>query len=251
MLGSIVQKGGWPALGLKSYTLAAGYTGSIDTVSIYLLILTMYTAPICRPPPANEVPPNFSMISFVCLATHEFGHVVGAADIYDVCDCSAFTDLSYQDRLVQFPTMASLQSCLGNGMWDPYYLIHNLSFYETEVLETLYPGVVSIEQQESGDIPSLDLPESLEISIVAPNPFNPCTTVWLDIPRSGGVTLAVHDLHGRLVRTLLSGQMSEGRHPVVWDGMDDRGAQAPSGVYLVRLVTADGQQRAVKVTLSK
>jgi hypothetical protein len=84
-----------------------------------------------------------------------------------------------------------------------------------------------------------------------PNPFNPRTTVWLDIPRAGGATLAVHDLHGRLVRTLVSGQMNAGRHPVVWDGLDDRGAQTPSGVYLVRLVTADGAQRAVKVTLSK
>ena len=96
-----------------------------------------------------------------------------------------------------------------------------------------------------------DIPTTLAIDSVSPNPFNPRTTVWLDIPRAGGVTLAVHDLRGRLVRTLLSGQMNEGRHPVVWDGLDDRGAQASSGVYLVRLVTTDGEQRAVKVTLSR
>jgi hypothetical protein len=103
----------------------------------------------------------------------------------------------------------------------------------------------------SDDGPQATIPTALAISTVAPNPFNPRTTVWLDIPRAGGVTLAVHDLRGRLVRTLLSGRMSEGRHPVVWEGLDDGGARTPSGVYLVRLVTADGAQRAVKVTLSK
>ncbi|MDY0110093.1 MAG: FlgD immunoglobulin-like domain containing protein [Candidatus Krumholzibacteria bacterium] len=91
---------------------------------------------------------------------------------------------------------------------------------------------------------------SLRVS-PAPNPFNPRTTVWLDIPRSGGVTLAVHDLRGRLVRTLWAGPMDAGRCPVTWDGMDERGQQAASGVYLVRLVTAGGDQQAVKVTLTK
>jgi len=65
------------------------------------------------------------------------------------------------------------------------------------------------------------------------------------------VTLAVHDLGGRLVRTLWDGALAAGRHSLVWDGVDARGAAAASGVYLVRLSTADGVQQTVKITLSK
>jgi len=103
------------------------------------------------------------------------------------------------------------------------------------------------------EVPPADRPPVAigRITSVEPNPFNPLTTIWLDLSKSSFVTLTVHDLPGRVVRTLWSGQIDEGRHPVVWNGTDDRGARSPSGVYLVRLVTTDGVQRAVKVTLSK
>ena len=95
------------------------------------------------------------------------------------------------------------------------------------------------------------IPSALAIRTVAPNPFNPRTTVWLDLPQPGPATLAVHDLRWRLVRTLWSGPLDAGRHPVEWDGTDDSGQQVASGVYLVRLMTADGAQEVAKVTLAK
>jgi len=97
----------------------------------------------------------------------------------------------------------------------------------------------------------VDAPDVLALSSVAPNPFNPRTTIWMDLPQTEEVSLAIHELRGHLVRTLWGGQMSAGRHPVTWDGVDDRGHQAASGVYLVRLVTSAGEQRTVKVTLTK
>lgn len=101
------------------------------------------------------------------------------------------------------------------------------------------------------DVPAGAPPAVLAISNVTPNPFNPSTTVQLDLPRSETVTLAVHDLSGRLVRTLWDGTLAGGRHSLQWDGADARGAPAASGVYLVRLSTADGVQQTVKITLSK
>jgi hypothetical protein len=94
-------------------------------------------------------------------------------------------------------------------------------------------------------------PAVLALGSATPNPFNPRMTIWMDLPQTGDVTLAVHELRGRLVRKLVSGRMDAGRHPVIWDGTDDRGHQAASGVYLVRLVTSDGGQRTAKVTLTK
>jgi len=73
-----------------------------------------------------------------------------------------------------------------------------------------------------------------------PNPFNPITSIDFGLPRAGAVNLAVYDLSGRLVRTLLTGDVDAGQHSVRWNGRNDRGAQAASGIYLYRLTTPEG-----------
>lgn len=95
------------------------------------------------------------------------------------------------------------------------------------------------------------LPAALAISAVAPNPFNPRTTVWLDLPQPSRVALKVVDPRGALVNTLWSGWLSAGRHPFAWDGADASGWPAASGVYLFRLEAADGSVRTAKATLWK
>ena len=71
-----------------------------------------------------------------------------------------------------------------------------------------------------------------------PNPGNPCTTVAFDAPAGGPVRLAVYDPAGRLVRTLIDGEVPVGRGQAVWDGRDDRGRAVASGAYLCRLEIA-------------
>lgn len=94
------------------------------------------------------------------------------------------------------------------------------------------------------------VPSSLAIIGVAPNPFNPSTTVTFDLPRNGTVSLQIFDLRGRLVATLHRGTLPAGRHRAVWDGGDSDGRPAAAGIYLVRL--DDGQERrAVKAVLAK
>jgi hypothetical protein len=69
----------------------------------------------------------------------------------------------------------------------------------------------------------------------APNPFNPSTIVSFELRRDDVVALAVFDLGGRQVRTLVEGRLAAGQHRAVWDGRDDRGRLMASGVYLVQL----------------
>ena len=71
-----------------------------------------------------------------------------------------------------------------------------------------------------------------------PNPSNPSTTIRYSLQEKQLVTLIIYDVLGRKVRTLVSGEMDAGQHSVVWNGMDDHGTTAASGVYFVRLVTA-------------
>ena len=69
-----------------------------------------------------------------------------------------------------------------------------------------------------------------------PNPFNPTTTIAFDIVESVPVSLAVYDVAGRRVATLVDGEVTPaGRYERVWNGRDDRGRTVASGVYFYRL----------------
>ncbi len=83
---------------------------------------------------------------------------------------------------------------------------------------------------------------------IGPNPFNPRTTIGFVLPRSGHCQLVLHDLHGRIVRSLFEGTRSGGPQQFLWNGFDDEGRAVPSGVYFARLVF-DGGSEVRKMTL--
>jgi hypothetical protein len=83
-----------------------------------------------------------------------------------------------------------------------------------------------------------------------PNPFNPKTTVHFDLPQSGRVDLAIFDLGGRKVATLVNDQLTAGHHSVSWLGQDDGGRRVASGTYVYRL-QAGGEVLTRKMTLLK
>ena len=83
-------------------------------------------------------------------------------------------------------------------------------------------------------------PLALALEQNAPNPFNPTTTISFALPAGGTVSLVVYDITGTPVRTLVSGVLPAGRHSALWDGLDDAGRDAASGVYLCRLRTRTG-----------
>lgn len=86
----------------------------------------------------------------------------------------------------------------------------------------------------------------LQLADVRPNPMHARTAVVFSLTRAGDVSLAVHDVQGRRVRTLARGAMAAGEHRVTWDGLGDDGAAASAGVYLVRL-EAEGRVLSRKV----
>ena len=73
-----------------------------------------------------------------------------------------------------------------------------------------------------------------------PNPFNASTEIFFKLPENDDITLEVLDVNGRVVRNLVSGDMSGGVHSIIWDGRDDSGTNMPSGIYTYRLTTSTG-----------
>jgi M6 family metalloprotease-like protein len=65
----------------------------------------------------------------------------------------------------------------------------------------------------------------------APNPFTPRTTISFFLPAPASAELSIFDLQGRRIRTLVSGSRPAGYQEFVWDGRDESGAEAASGMF--------------------
>ncbi|MGD9141568.1 MAG: FlgD immunoglobulin-like domain containing protein [bacterium] len=73
-----------------------------------------------------------------------------------------------------------------------------------------------------------------------PNPFTSSTTVTFALPEASSVSLEVYDLAGRKVRTLSAGRRGAGTHRVTWDGTNESGRRVASGIYFLKVDTAQG-----------
>lgn len=94
-------------------------------------------------------------------------------------------------------------------------------------------------------------PPAAPVALTAvPNPFNPSTELRYTVPAGArSVSLAVHDVRGRLVRRLPA-VTAAGDHRSRWDGQTEAGLAAASGTYFARLAI-DGQSATHKLTLLK
>ncbi|MCK5148652.1 T9SS type A sorting domain-containing protein [bacterium] len=69
-----------------------------------------------------------------------------------------------------------------------------------------------------------------------PNPFNPSTKIQYELAEDVSVTLKVVDIRGRNVQTIVNGEhKSAGSYSVHWNGMNDTGQHAASGVYFLMM----------------
>jgi hypothetical protein len=102
----------------------------------------------------------------------------------------------------------------------------------------------------TADAPDLETLPDLGIS-THPNPFVGETRIGFSVGNDSPVEVVVHDVHGRRVRSLISGYaLSAGRQEVLWDGKSDEGASLPGGIYLYR-VRQGNRQESGSVTLMR
>ncbi len=111
-----------------------------------------------------------------------------------------------------------------------------------------HAGVIRATSEELGEFAlEVGAPGMSEIADVGyarlrqnyPNPFNPSTTIEFEVQTSQNVRITIYDVTGRFVVKLLDGEVPAGIGRVGWDGRSDRGEPVGSGVYFVRLETAD------------
>jgi len=84
-------------------------------------------------------------------------------------------------------------------------------------------------------IASENSPVRFSLSQNYPNPFNPNTTIRFSLPQAGKVTLAIYNILGERVKTLVDGERAAGVHQIQWDGTDKNGVSVSSGIYLYKI----------------
>ena len=88
---------------------------------------------------------------------------------------------------------------------------------------------------DSNDLDFSGIPETFTLLQNYPNPFNPETNIDYELPLESEVKVAIYNLRGQRVRTLLDAQQYPGRYAVSWDGKSDNGLSVATGIYLVRM----------------
>lgn len=91
----------------------------------------------------------------------------------------------------------------------------------------------SLRHQHNSTLDGFDLSQNY------PNPFNPETTIRYQIPTASQVQIAIHDLLGRKIRTLVNDTVGAGTHMKRWNGKDDNNQQVASGAYIVRMLAGN------------
>lgn len=101
------------------------------------------------------------------------------------------------------------------------------------------PLVTSIDEN------LVSVPESFKILGNSPNPFNPTTQIFVEIPKAGLLNYALYDVLGREVFSTKSQFLSQGIHQIHIDG-----SALSSGIYIVR-VFMNQQVHSHKIMLVK
>ena len=85
-------------------------------------------------------------------------------------------------------------------------------------------------------------PEQFYLRANYPNPFNPQTAIQFGLAAPAHVELIIYNVLGQRIRLLTTGDFPAGNHTVFWNGLDDDGRKAASGVYFYRLKAGDFEE---------
>lgn len=104
---------------------------------------------------------------------------------------------------------------------------------QTTVVKVDRPTSIGMEADET-------VPHSFSLLQNYPNPFNAGTRIPYDVPdEETEIKLSIYDIRGALIRTLVEEWHVPGRYAIHWDGRNEDGRSAGSGVFLYRLTIGD------------
>ncbi|MEZ4651694.1 MAG: FlgD immunoglobulin-like domain containing protein, partial [Candidatus Eisenbacteria bacterium] len=102
-------------------------------------------------------------------------------------------------------------------------------------------AVLTVPSNDPASAPPIGTQSQVATYITTlPNPTTGPTTLRLELASTGNIEVTIHDVTGRLLRSLANESLTAGLHDLLWDGLDANGREVGSGVYFVRVGSPDG-----------
>jgi hypothetical protein len=151
------------------------------------------------------------------------------------------------NHLVNTDTGQALQISPGIDLWGNFlysvWMDNRIPGHGFDVFfSTVTFKATGVEDDEEEN----DLPERFVLCQNYPNPFNPSTKILFTVhgsqftvPGPIPTSLKIYNVLGQKVRTLVDEPKKAGSYEVIWDGKDDQGKEAASGIYFYQLRTKD------------
>ncbi len=94
------------------------------------------------------------------------------------------------------------------------------------------PDTISVEGDGVTDVRTevTGIPDDFKLYQNFPNPFNPETQIWFDLPRESHVVITIFNILGQRIETILDTELKAGYHKILWNA-----AKLPSGIYFYQL----------------
>ena len=159
---------------------------------------------------------------------------------------------------VDFPANQTTYGLVRNGEWAQasipvedlrgLYIDLRMLSYEFVILEVngancefglddIYWEGGTIDAQEN----TIDL-RTFTLKQNVPNPFNPTTNISYSLAETSSVHIAIYNMKGQVVKTLVSDRQNSGNHSVVWNGTDKLNSPVSSGIYYYKISTDFGEE---------
>ena len=129
-------------------------------------------------------------------------------------------------------------TCIIVGAEDDDLFTANSKFSISEFIAVNGSGYVEVQYEQT-------LPVSYVVSDAYPNPFNPSTSLTVDLNQESMVSVGVYNIMGQLVAQVFDGQLSGYGNEITWDA-----GAVPSGVYFIN-IQVDNALETKKVMLLK
>ena len=116
--------------------------------------------------------------------------------------------------------------------------------YDGKIITVVFGAPTDVDPLQTDGIPSV-----FALQTNYPNPFNPSTNIQYEVPHHAHVEIAIFNVNGQRVRTLVNATKAAGVYTVTWDGTSESGDRVSSGMYFYRMTAGDYVQSRKMILL--
>jgi|GEM_PF-5886752 len=152
------------------------------------------------------------------------------------------TDAKGQSLVSSLQDVDSLVAVLRPGdIWELAFAFDNPGQFDGFILESYgyyNPDTAAMLGPGADSSATVVAPSGYNLTNT-PNPFNAGTQIHFHLPQAGQIKLEIYDVLGRHMATLVDDFLPAGAHSAYWNGTDEAGVPAASGIYLCKLSSGD------------